>query len=300
MTIIEIAERLKRDKCLRKQGRSTIAKRLHCHVEDVDKARLYIKGLYKEGGPKVLLFDIETAPMRAYVWGRWNQNISLSETISEWFMLCWSAKWLGSNKVISERLTSEEAINEDDYRITLSLWELINEADIVVAYNGKKADIKWMNTRFIVHSIPPPSNYIVIDPCETARKVFGFSSNKLDALAGYFNIEHKMETSFELWDKAVRGDQNALNYMSLYCGKDVVILEKVYLKLRVWDKKHFNYSVYKNKDCCPICGGRIQEIDKKYITSSNAFSLYRCTECGALSRGKKALQSSSNIKVCSH
>ena len=44
--------------------------------------------------PKILLFDVETAPMRAYVWGRWKQNISLNETISEWYMLCWSAKWL--------------------------------------------------------------------------------------------------------------------------------------------------------------------------------------------------------------
>lgn len=297
MTINEIATRLERDKCLRKQGRSTVAKRLHCSVEEVDKARKILKN---NNRPKILIFDIETAPMRAYVWGRWNQNVSLSETISEWFMLCWSAKWLGRDDVISEKLTAEEALREDDYRIAMSLWELINEADIVVAYNGKKADIKWMNTRFIVHSIPPPSSYIVIDPCEVARKVFGFSSNKLDALAGYFNIEHKMETNFELWDKALRGSQEALDYMSLYCGKDVEILEKVYLKLRPWDKKHFNYSSFINEDCCPICGGTIEKIEKKYITSSSIFSLYRCKSCGAISRGNKGSKSNSSIKICSH
>ena len=81
--------------------------------------------------PKILLFDVETAPMRAYVWGRWKQNISLNETISEWYMLCWSAKWLYSNTVMHDKLTSVEAINQNDKRIVTNLWKLIDEADIV-------------------------------------------------------------------------------------------------------------------------------------------------------------------------
>ena len=84
--------------------------------------------------PKILLFDVETAPMRAYVWGRWKQNISLNETISEWYILCWSAKWLYSNTIMYDKLTSEEAINQNDKRIVTNLWKLVDEADIVIAY----------------------------------------------------------------------------------------------------------------------------------------------------------------------
>ena len=65
---------------------------------------------------------------------------------------------------------SQEALAQDDSRICKSLWKLIDEADIVVAYNGKKADIPWMNTRFIVHSMNPPKPYFIIDPCEVAKK----------------------------------------------------------------------------------------------------------------------------------
>ena len=43
--------------------------------------------VYKEQFPKILIFDIETAPMRAYVWKRYKENISLEQTISESFML---------------------------------------------------------------------------------------------------------------------------------------------------------------------------------------------------------------------
>ena len=119
--------------------------------------------------PKILLFDVETAPMRAYVWGRWKQNISLNETISEWYILCWSAKWLYSNTIMYDKLTSEEAINQNDKRIVTNLWKLVDEADIVIAYNGKKADIPWMNTRFIINGLKPPSPYYIIDSCEVAR-----------------------------------------------------------------------------------------------------------------------------------
>lgn len=304
MSIEEIVERLKTNRCLRKQGKSTVARRLHCSIADVEKARRILaennnRSIYHSSENKelkVLLFDIETAPMRAYVWGRWNQNISLSETISEWFMLCWSAKWLGKDTVISEKLTPEEALKEDDKRITEILWDLINKADIVVAYNGKKADIKWMNTRFIIHGMNPPSPYLVVDPCATARSVFGFSSNKLDALAGYFGIEHKAETSFELWDRAVRGDKDSLDYMTYYCRKDVVILEKIYLKLRPWDKKHPNCATILKETICPICGSKNYiNNDKKYFTASMAHYLYKCLDCGANFRIEN-----NKSKICNH
>lgn len=52
--------------------------------------------------------------MRAFVWKRWKENISLGQTISEWFMLCWSAKWLYSTEVYGESITPEDVLKEDD------------------------------------------------------------------------------------------------------------------------------------------------------------------------------------------
>ena len=47
-----------------------------------------------ETGAKILILDIETAPIRAKVWGIWNQNISIDQIESDWFILTWAAKWL--------------------------------------------------------------------------------------------------------------------------------------------------------------------------------------------------------------
>ena len=230
-------------------GAKKISKRYEVSIESIMKARKIIqqnKNNIKTA--KILIFDIETSPLKAYVWSRWKQNIYLDQTISEWFMICWSAKWLGSNKVLSECVSPEEILKEDDTRIVKKLWSLIDEADIVIAHNGKKFDVPKMNARFILAGLPPTSSYTQIDTREVASKQFNFSSNKLDALAGYFNIEHKDDTDFNLWVDCLKGDQSALDYMRKYNEKDVTILEKVYLKLRPWIKNHPNIALYIESD----------------------------------------------------
>lgn len=243
--------------------------------------------------PKVLIFDIETAPMKAYVWGRWKQNISLSETISEWFMICWSAKWLYSAEVMSDCVTPSEALKEDDKRIAHSLWELINEADIVVTHNGDRFDIPKINSRFIIHGLVPPKPYFSVDTCKVAKRNFGFSSNKLDALAGYFGFEHKLGTDFDLWIGCLRGDEHDLDYMVRYNKVDVIILEDVYLKLLPWMKgnQHPNMGNFydSNIERCAKCGSTdVEEIEGEYYyTTVNKYKIYRCEHCGSISRARK-------------
>lgn len=288
MSIDDIVKKMEDKPWALSNGKNFLAKRWHCSPEDILKAKKIIRN--KSFGsklPKILIYDVETAPMCAYVWGRWKQNISLDATVSEWFMLCWSAKWLYSDEIIGERLTSIEAIIEDDSRIVKELWKLIDEADIVIAYNGRKADIPWMNTRFILNGLNPPSHYRIIDPCEVAKKTFGFSSNKLDALAGYFNISHKMETSFDLWKNCLAGDDKSLDYMLEYNKKDVKILEEVYLRMRNWIPNHPNISMYGDGNGCALCGSKDISIlnNKYYYTSAGKYQLYKCNKCGGVFRG---------------
>jgi hypothetical protein len=195
-------------------------------------------------------------------------------------------------------LTSEEAINEDDSRIIKNLWKLINEADIVIAHNAKQADVKWMNSRFILCGLAPPKPYHIIDTLEVAKKNFGFSSNKLDALAGYFGIEHKLETNFKLWKDARNGDEDSLKYMEFYNKMDVEILEQVYIVLRPWIKNHPNCGnlLSSTEPLCSICSSKKLELipDKYYYTSIGKYELYRCKDCGSISRGRVNLNKGVN------
>lgn len=288
MTETEIIDRFKERPYLLNMGAGRLAKLFKVNRNDIYK----FKNSARNGTiPKILIFDIETSPMKAYVWSRWKQNIHLEQTIAEWFCISWSAKWLYANDTMSDVLTPQEILHEDDSRIMKKLWELIDEADIIIAHNGIDFDIPKINSRFLLLGFPPPSTYQVIDTKRVAAKQFGFSSNKLDALAGYFGIEHKMDTDFELWAKCLAGDEEALHYMQIYNIKDVDILEEVYLKLRPWIKNHPNVAAYlgSKEPICSNCGSHhLTPIDKYYYTQTAKYQLYRC-KCGALSRGRNNL-----------
>lgn len=297
---------LKSKTYLATMGANTVAKRYGYTAKEIVEAKKLFYSREREnkkpGFPKILIFDIETAPMTAYVWKRWKENISLDQTISEWFIICWSAKWLGEDGVLGECLTPEEIVAEDDKRITEALWKVLDEADIVIAHNGKNFDIPKANSRFIIHGLPPCSPYRQIDTCESSKKVFGFSSNKLDALATYFGVPNKDETDFDLWKRCLKGEREALDYMFRYNKNDTLILEKVYLRMRPWIPGHPNANLYYegNSPICPVCGStHIIETNSSLYTSVSKFKVFRCEDCGALSRGRINTYSKDRKKLVS-
>lgn len=243
---------------------------------------------------KVLILDIETAPLRSYTWGLWKQNVGLSQIISDYYIISWAAKYLGESEVLSDVLTPTEAIYEDDKRIMLSLYKLLDDCDIVIAHNGIKFDIPKINTRFVLHGIMPPSPYKQIDTLLVARNVFGFTSNRLDYLAKFFGYEGKEHTDFSLWEECMIGNQEALDYMLFYNKKDILILEKVYLKLRPHMRNHPNITLYIDEAemSCPHCGSKhIHPIsDKYFMTQAVRYQAYRCDDCKSISRGKQGVK----------
>ena len=77
---------------------------------------------------------------------------------------------LFDNKVLSNKLTSDEAIKEDDKRISEGIWKLVDQADIVIAHNGSQFDVPNLNTRFLLNDLPPPKLYQTIDTLRVAKK----------------------------------------------------------------------------------------------------------------------------------
>jgi DNA polymerase elongation subunit (family B) len=237
---------------------------------------------------KVLVLDIETAPIRAYVWGIWNVNIGTHQIQSDWFCLTWAAKWLFEDKVYSGKLKPKEIAEQNDKRIIEGIWKLINEADIVIAHNGEKFDIPKLNSRFILNGLQPPLPYQQIDTLKHIRRQFGFTSNKLDYVNKLLNLERKKDTNFELWERCMKGNASALSEMEEYNVQDVRILEETYLQIRAWIKPHPNMGLFildEREHRCPNCGSaELTEQGKNYNTTANVYTLMRCNNCGAASR----------------
>lgn len=251
----------------------------------------------------VLVLDIEIAPCLAFVWpdNVWKTRISPANILSDWYMLSWSAKWLGDTNVMSAGLISEEALNQDDSRILILLHHLLSQADIVIAHNGDAFDLPKIRARFISNGLPPTTYYKQIDTLRVAQKEFSFTYNKLNELAKIFGIPEKIETTYELWKKCYFGDAEALRQMEVYNRHDVEILEEVYLHLRPWMKSHTNVSLYSDdeKPMCACCGSdKINKLTKYYYTNTGRYETFRCLDCGAILRSRKTtISKNKNILV---
>lgn len=236
---------------------------------------------------KILLFDIETTPIAAFVWSVWEQNIYPEQVIEDWHLLCWSAKWLFGDEVFSDKLTSEEATNHNDSRISASINKLLQEADIVVTYNGNKFDIKKLNTRFLINDLLPVS-FKSVDLYQVAKNNFGFSSNKLDSINKVLGLDSKSETEFLDWKKAYFGSQESIDKLSLYCNNDVIIMEDLFVKFRPYIRG-INLNVYSGESVsiCPNCGSEnIHWVNKFYPTSTGKFRQFRCLDCKTIGRSR--------------
>ncbi len=244
--------------------------------------RSYLRSL-KRLPVRILIFDIETSQLVAKLWSlRNNDYVNPERVLKDWMIICWSAKWLFDDKILSDKLTPAEAKRGDDKRVTRSLWKLLNEADIVVAHNGDRFDIKKVNARFLKYGLGHPNYYKSIDTLKVARKEFALTSNKLDYICKYLGIDAKIDTGgIALWDAAEDGDQKALDKMSRYCDNDVVILEELYLEIRPYIRNHPSLEQYVDGKACPNCGSKELKESGVYRTQKRAYTAYRC-ECKSL------------------
>lgn len=242
--------------------------------------------------PKILIVDIETAPVLGYVWGLWQQNLGLEQIVEDWFILSFAAKWLGQNKIFYHDQSKSPDL-EDDLSILEKLWKLLDEADIVVAHNGKKFDVKKINTRFVLKGLGVPSPYKVVDTLIIAKQNFAFTSNKLafltEKLCQTQKLNHGQFPGFTLWKELMKGNRKAWKECKEYNIVDVLSLEELYLKLRPWDKFHPNLGVYDPKPGhqCSKCQSHNLSPRGFTYTQVGKYQRYRCDDCGGWSRDRK-------------
>lgn len=245
--------------------------------------------------PKVLIFDIETAPLIAYVWSIWEQNVGLNQINMDWHILSWSAKWLGDppNKIMYMDQRSAKSV-EDDSVILKHIWNLLDEADVVITQNGKRFDQKKLNARFILNGFQPPSSYKHIDTKIIAQRHFGFTSNKLEYMSDKLCTKHKKSkhakfSGFEMWRECLAGNIEAWKEMEHYNKLDVLSLEELYTKLIPWDSS-INFNLYSDSvDNQCKCGSKDFIRNGFYYTNIGKYQRYRCKKCGAETRDRANL-----------
>ena len=286
----EIAKKVKRPKSTVSDYLRKFKNNLNLIDEEIDSIE----------SPNILLFDIETSLIEAYVWGLFKQNVSLDQIKKDWYVICWSGKWLGKSDIFNSSVHSYPLPDTGEYRdnerlVVEALWHKLDKADIVVAYNGKSFDKKKMNWKFFEYGLPEPSPYKIVDPYLVVKGNFKPTSGKMDFIVKYVESldDGKHKTGIKLWVDCMDNDVESLDYMLAYCDQDIEVLEHVYKAVRHWDKNAPQMAMFYNDDKprCSSCGGHHLELveGKHDHTTLSKFELYRCHDCSKLMRGRKTL-----------
>lgn len=245
----------------------------------------------KKRKPKILFFDLESSLMLATIFSlRGNDYINSESLLSDWNIISAAWKWLGEKKVYSASVLDNKNDNiTNDKFVVEQMKKAIEEADIIVAHNGDRFDVKKINTRLIYHDLGQMDMPYTVDTLKEAKRTFSFTSNKLDYLAQYLKVGKKMDVSKNLWLKALRGDKKAIAEMVKYNKMDVIVLEKVYLKLMPYMTKHPKMDIFlKGTDIvCENCGHEKLMKAGKRVKKGGTFQKYQCYDCGHLTLKKE-------------
>lgn len=232
---------------------------------------------------KILFLDIETFPNIIASWGVWETD-SL-EVIEDWIMCCIALKWQGEEETKVIALPDFRGYKpnvRDDKALCEAIKPYLDEADVVVAHNGDRFDIKKINARFIVNGIEPPKPYKSVDTRKVAKKHFGFDSNKLNEIARQAQIGSKLQTGgYDLWKGCMKGDLKAWERMKEYNVWDVILLEKVYNWMRGWQTTHPNLNFITRANNCPTCQSKnIRQQETADYKRTGWKNYWKCGDCG--------------------
>jgi hypothetical protein len=243
----------------------------------------------------VLILDIEVSPLLVYIWELGKQRVGFNQLHTDWYIMAWSAKWLGDPKSKLIYYDQRNTKIGNDKGILQPLWELLNEADIVITQNGQSFDSRKIATRFMLHGMNPPKPYMHIDTYRLVKKVAAFTSNKLAYLTDKLCKNHKKLThgkfkGLSLWIECMKGNKLAWDEMKKYNIEDVLATEELYIAIKAWapDSMPKVYPLTNNTNKCQTCGyfGQMRA-GRDRIRKAGVYKQNSCPKCGAWQFVKK-------------
>lgn len=238
---------------------------------------------------KTLVLDIETMPAQVYVFDLFNQNISLAQIKEPVRVGSFVAEWLGEDRPVfygEDQLTHEELIRR--------AFELFDEADAVITFNGDRFDIPHLNREFLELGLGRPSPFKSIDLYKVVKKHHKFLSRKLAHILQRLELSQKIQNDgWPLWIACLNGEEWAWQAMRTYNIGDVVATRELYYELLVWIDNHPNVQLYRPDDgrpACPLCDEAALVKRGTRKTRVSEFQRYQCSSCGGWSSDGKRLR----------
>ena len=228
---------------------------------------------------KIILYDLEVS--RSVVEGYGNRwDFRVIKFIRPQELMCYSWKELGEKNV--------HFVSRHDFKtyhqFVESLQKLLDSADVTIAHNGGSFDDKMANRFFVLEGLNPPKPRKTIDTKREAKRWFRFESNKLDDLGQFLGVGRKETIGYADLEDDFMSDKpskQTIKLMRKYNNQDIVVLEKIYMKMRPFMASHPNLGDLEQLDgVCPKCLSSDLKLEGTHARRSGRVQSYSCNNCG--------------------
>lgn len=249
------------------------------HVRGLDKAATNVR---------ILTIDVERQRGEWKV-ERWDpfppKYLHMDTMVRRPRIMCFAAKWYGSDDIIYLDERGKAGGTRGAGQMVRGMWDLLEEADAVVTFNGDKADVPWMHEEFQYHNLPRPMPYRSIDLYKMNRTRFARPYKSLRYLARELGTAPKMDVSGkDLWELCAQGDAAAWDTMRDYNIQDVRTTEESWLSQLSWlnGSAHLGVLIDDGENRrCPNCGStKMTRHHKPARANVRAYEAFRCDDCG--------------------
>lgn len=235
---------------------------------------------------KILIYDIETTRVKAWVWWSGKQFVSGDSLIDEPKIITIAYKWLGEDDITV--LTWDEKLS--DKQLLEKFLKVYNSADMVIGQNNDRFDNRWVNARAMKYGLDVNTFVRSFDIMRETKRLFRLPSYSMKYITNYLGIQTKLEhEGIKMWEKIQTGtpeeQKEYLQKMVEYNRQDIVAAEDMYLTLRKYmgHKTHFGVLNGQERFTCPNCGGKNVSLDRTTVTPAGTVQrVMKCNDDGVV------------------
>lgn len=240
--------------------------------------------------PRILFFDIETAPLKAYVWSPGKQYVGFKQLDKDHcqFRIICITYCFNDGKPAQFIDWGYEA--QDTKEVIRQFDEIIKDCDFFIGKNSDKFDVKMINGARALNGLPgnPSWSKYTDDLEKQMRKYFRLPSQSLDYISAQLGYGGKVKMELQDWIDIVEKNKNgckSLAKMIKYGKKDVEDTRALWDKLSEhfdskWDQNNYIYNPdgiirCKHSDCGSV---NLRRNGHKYQGKSK-YQEYKCLDC---------------------
>jgi len=205
-----------------------LAKKMDLPWKAVDNALYRLKATRQEhwlDHVRTGFLDIETTDLKA--------NVG--------FMLSWGLL-LTDGTIYGDSITRREIMSdtlEPDRRVLKSCMDAIKKhIDVAVTFNGDRFDIPFLRSRTLKHGMwfPGYGEKLHIDLYHQARRQLRTTNKRLGTISEFLEISPKDHYEVEVWNRARRGNPEALRHIYDHCIADLHITQDLLIAIGPYAK----------------------------------------------------------------